>query len=152
MKKKKIKTGRLKYFLVQESSPSLYRSTQPLTNCEYESHTKEAKSVSESFAKGWNDWRGRGEGSHCTWHSPLFAKVRVLQLSPYHKFSPFPSLRCSSNSTAHHVKTHSVLLDVERRQWRRCNTTRREAVSPSEWWPRSSVQMEVKEDNFVFFF
>ena len=93
-----FETGRLKYFLVQESSPSLYRSTQPLTHCEYESLTKEAKSVSESFAKGWNNWRGRGQSSHCTWHSPLFTKVRLFQLSPYHKFLAFPSLSLLSNS------------------------------------------------------
>ena len=54
-KNEKLFLKRLKYFLVQESSPSLYRSTQPSTHCEYESLTKEAKSVSESFAKGWNN-------------------------------------------------------------------------------------------------
>ena len=45
-------------------------------------------SVSESFAKGWNDRRGRGEGSHRARHSPLFAKVRLSPLSwfiPYHR-------------------------------------------------------------------
>ena len=31
------RTGRLRYFLVQANSPSLSRSTQPSTHCEYES-------------------------------------------------------------------------------------------------------------------